>query len=291
MPPKPTVEDYESAAATPVPSETIKPDLPPAEAAPKPPMTEVNGDTKMSETKAAEAEFMAGALPAQDGPPKPAGTDIVAPVPVKEDSLVKDILKDNAPAGEKPSVEKPLEEKPVEEKAAEQLPERPHAPGPEAAKEPVQDPAKEAFKPEMEANVNGQAEKEKSDKLSAAPSLTEPPAAAPVTEKPSTEAVEEARLDAMPALAAEPPVTGEKRAADQTEPHTGLNGGTADAAAEEKDVQPPAKKLKVDEETKSTEPPATNGGVKKSNSKAKKDKKPPPPVGRTARKTRSQGPV
>lgn len=268
LPPKPTVEDepvgekpLDTAAS--IPSTSIKPDLPPAEAVPKPAMNEVNGDTKMVDPSTSEAPLeMAGAL--QGEPPKPAGTDIVAPVPVKEDSLVKDVVKDDAPVAEKPAETKPLDE----------LPERPSAPGPEAAQEPVQDPAAEAFKPEMEASTNGKAENTESAPKPSVPDATIA-APAPATEEPSTEAAEEAKLDAMPALAAEPPVVGEKRAADQTEPHADVNGGSDAIAA------PAAKKQKVDNEA--------NGGVKKSNSKAKKDKKPPPTVGRTARKTRSQG--
>ncbi|CAK7205569.1 hypothetical protein SEUCBS139899_008346 [Sporothrix eucalyptigena] len=41
----------------------------------------------------------------------------------------------------------------------------------------------------------------------------------------------------------------------------------------------------------SAEAPEPKAGVKKSNSRAKREKKPLPPVGKTARKTRSQGPV
>ncbi|KAH7235165.1 hypothetical protein B0J15DRAFT_503986, partial [Fusarium solani] len=79
---------------------------------------------------------------------------------------------------------------------------------------------------------------------------------------------------------------GEKRKLDEAAPAT---NGAAPAVAEKAEPEERAKKARV--EDVADEPTATETPTNGKGTKAKKEKKAPPAVGKTARKTRSQGPV
>lgn len=79
---------------------------------------------------------------------------------------------------------------------------------------------------------------------------------------------------------------GEKRKLGEAAPAT---NGAAPVEAEEAEPEEPVKKARV--EDVADEPTATETATNGKGTKTKREKKAPPAVGRTARKTRSQGPA
>ena len=231
-----------------------------------------NGDHKTA-TTSDPPPVMTSALPQLpklEDIPKPAeGDKAVAPEEHVNDDFVRDVVGGNVPSTAEVPAEKPIE-KPIE-KPTEQATES--APPEEAPLVPSSTPA--------------------------------------VTNGASTAKDVEMKDAPPPAVSTAAPAAGDKRKAEGTAPEsapvadagpTPSNGASALV-----DDEPAAKKAKTDAPTNSTEdaageampPPSTqptapaeaktNGGVKRGNSRAKKDKKPIAPVGRTERRTRSQG--
>ncbi|TLD30324.1 hypothetical protein PspLS_02255 [Pyricularia sp. CBS 133598] len=114
-----------------------------------------------------------------------------------------------------------------------------------------------------------------------APSSAPEPAKAVTNGGATTEAVETKNDDvkAGDKRPAEEPAAGEKSDGPVTK--------VKDAV--KKAVEPLAKKMKTDDKVEKAEPENGTNGVKRG--KSKREKKPAAPVGRTERKTRSQGPL
>ncbi|KAI6376036.1 hypothetical protein MCOR25_002851 [Pyricularia grisea] len=114
-----------------------------------------------------------------------------------------------------------------------------------------------------------------------APSSTTEPAKAATNGAATTEAVETKNDDAK---------AGDKRPAEEPAAVDKSDGpATKVKDAVKKAVEPLAKKMKTDDKVDKAEPENSTNGIKRG--KSKREKKPAAPVGRTERKTRSQGPL
>lgn len=161
-------------------------------------------------------------------------------------------------------------------------------------------------------NAEGNASAEKLDKPVAATNgetastaieanETAPPAAATDAKDTETDTAPAAAVNGDPE-----PSVGDKRKAEEPPATESVPNGAAGAHQNGAPVavtpaeEPVAKKPKMDDApngeadaSADADAAVTNGGLKRGASRGKKEKKapPPPPAGRTARKTRSQGPV
>lgn len=168
------------------------------------------------------------------------------------------------PAGQNGELKEPPKPASMEEVQDPELPvskplETKEVPKPEIGKEaPVEAPTASSAIPAKDVDMPTAAQTEESaPKVDPAPTATEPEIAAPPAE----------------------PQVGDKRAVDDV---SGTNGEESSEVVPEPDV-PSEKKQK-------TNGGAANGATKKAG-RPKKEKKPAVPVGRTLRKTRSQGNV
>ena len=223
-----------------------------------------------------------------------------------------------------PTVDKPADSQPEEKKVEEAKPDTRDGAGPAAAlPKPVEimsvpetpintgTPAGGTPRPELRTVEEPTSEPTVTTGLEAAPTSTESKPAEESVLKPAAEDAPVAAVNGKPdvemasavqtepetdqadetaiAAAEETASSDKKRKLDETAPAIAdapaelkeaaqANGGTANGAAEE----PSEKKVKMNGGEPGSSP---NGKV------AKKDRKPAPAVGRTARKTRSQGPV
>ncbi|KAH8847984.1 hypothetical protein MCOR27_009086 [Pyricularia oryzae] len=114
-----------------------------------------------------------------------------------------------------------------------------------------------------------------------APSSAPEPAKAATNGSATAEALETMNDDAK---------VGDKRSAEEPAAKENSDGPVTKVKdAVKKAVEPLAKKMKTDDNVEKAEPENGTNGVKRG--KSKREKKPAAPVGRTERKTRSQGPL
>ena len=204
--------------------------------------------------------------------PDGAGPRIAFPKPVEVMSVPETPVNTGTPAGGTPRPElKTFEEPPAEPSVTTGVEAAPIT----AVSEPVEDaatkPATDDAPAAAAAAVNGKADTESAGALRTEIETDQADETAIAAAEETAAGDKKRKLDDVPAAPAAP-------AAVDTEDSAESNGGTTNGAAEE----PLEKKLK----TNGGEPHSSpNGKV------AKKDKKPAPAIGKTARKTRSQGPV
>ncbi|KAM0433363.1 hypothetical protein ACHAPT_004240 [Fusarium lateritium] len=212
--------------------------------------------------KAPEAEAAAPTMDTTTAPSEPAkseenksaGLSAPAPKPVEVMSVPETPINNRTPAGGTPRPELNIEEEP---------------------KEPPKNEDEAAF-------VTTGVETGSAPAVSAPKdtSMTDKPADDKPTEA-ATNGASKPSVDDVTEAAA-----GEKRKLGEAAPAT---NGAAPVEAEKPEPEERAKKARV--EDVSDEPTATETAMNGKGTKAKKEKKAPPTVGRTARKTRSQGPA
>ncbi|KAJ4314276.1 hypothetical protein N0V84_008979 [Fusarium piperis] len=212
--------------------------------------------------KAPEAEAAAPTMdtttapsePAKSEDSKPAGLNVPAPKPVEVMSVPETPINNRTPAGGTPRPELNIEEE---------------------SKEPPKNEDEVAF---ITTGVE----------TGSAPAVSAPKDA-PMTDKPADDKPTEAATNGASKPGSDDvteAAAGEKRKLSEAAPTT---NGASPADAEKAEPEERAKKARVDDVA--DEPTATETATNGKGTKAKKDKKAPPAVGRTARKTRSQGPV
>lgn len=192
--------------------------------------------------------------PAKSEDSKPGGLDVPAPKPVEVMSVPETPINNRTPAGGTPRPELNIEEEP---------------------KEPAKNEDEVAF---ITTGVE----------TGSAP-VTSAPKDAIMTDKPADDKPTEAATNGASKPSADDvteAAAGEKRKLGEAAPAT---NGAALAEAEKAEPEERAKKARV--EDVSDEPTATEPATNGKGIKAKKEKKTSPAVGKTARKTRSQGPV
>ncbi|RSL86902.1 hypothetical protein CEP51_002566 [Fusarium floridanum] len=191
--------------------------------------------------------------PAKSEDNKPAGLS-APPKPVEVMSVPETPINNRTPAGGTPRPELNIEEEP---------------------KEPAKNEDEVAF---ITTGVE----------TGSAPAVSAPKDAT-MTDKPADDKLTEAATNGAGKSSADDiteAAAGEKRKLGEAAPAT---NGAAPAEAEKAEPEERAKKARV--EDVADEPTATETATNGKGTKAKKEKKAAPVVGKTARKTRSQGPV
>lgn len=247
----------EEPAEKPGPSEPTAASIPTATAPSVAPVTSTAPATNGSSSSDAPASSLAAGLPAKPVEPVKSAVPAEPAAPATEPVV-----------GEKRKADEATEDKPVAETAAAVKP----LPASVESVTDVEDAASAPKKQKTDANADAGAAAAAVD---VAPKSTpaEPPVEVP----------------------APSPVTVAAPAADPIAAPVGAPASVAPALEVNLDPAPSAEEI----DSTSTDAPASadsssagaGAGVKKSNSRAKREKKPLPPVGKTARKTRSQGPA
>ncbi|RSL69747.1 hypothetical protein CEP54_002186 [Fusarium duplospermum] len=211
--------------------------------------------------KAPEAEAAAPTMDTTTAPSEPAKSEdnkptglSAPPKPVEVMSVPETPINNRTPAGGTPRPELNIEEEP---------------------KEPAKNEDEVAF-------ITTGVETGSTPAVSA-------PKDATMTDKPADDKPTEAATNGASKPSADDvteAAAGEKRKLGEAAPAT---NGAAPAEAEKAEPEERAKKARV--EDVADEPTATETATNGKGTKAKKEKKTPPAVGKTARKTRSQGPV
>lgn len=265
----PTPSKLEAPAAETAPVQPTDAQSKPAEQSSEPvKLTEPAAETKPVEPasgpESKTTSEVTGVLQGESKPPAPEPVEPVnAPVPpepAKAEPVKESIVPpaaESKPTEEKPAAEKPVEVKPIEEKPTGVKPLEETA-----VEEKPAEPKPETATTAPATLNGGSKDVEMTDAPEPAENLNAP--APDTTEKPSIPAATE-------------PVATEKRKAE-------TNGD-----------EPKGKKQKIAdsvssvvESAKETVAKATNGPSRKDSKKGKKE---PAPIGKTLRKTRSQGPV
>ncbi|KAF9871404.1 hypothetical protein CkaCkLH20_11051 [Colletotrichum karsti] len=249
-------------AAVPVPKPATEPVAEPAKLE-EPPALAPPADAPVENASTTHAPKPASVeeVPDKDGPIATTGVEEPKAVPSEQPAATAAPVTTNAPTTDtvKESVEEPIAQKPVKEPVVEE--------------EPVKEPVIE-----------------KPDAVNGAPTKDVEMTGALNEAEPSGAGEREAAPQAIPPEAK----TGNKRKADDLDAANGTNG-TAEEKAEPEE-KPIEKKIKTGKPGR----PPTNGAKKDAPKKEKESlghkvarnvKKVLPPVGKTARKTRSQGPA